>query len=245
MKIKSLFINLNSFMKGFVLFLRPGLYFRFLSNPFQFFANLLKLSHWIIRNNRKDMLNDFYLPVRNYVKRYDLYEYVLKKENLREKPVNYLEFGVFGGFSFHWWVNNCKNKDSRFYGFDTFEGLPEDWGTYKRGDMNANIPQVNDSRHLFIKGLFQDTLFNFLKEHEISGKKLILHMDADLFSSTLFVLTTLAPYLKEGDIIMFDEFNVPNHEFYAFDIFVKSFYIKYELIASVNNFYQIALKITK
>jgi hypothetical protein len=42
---------------------------------------------------------------------------------------------------------------------------------------------------------------------------------------------------------MFDEFNVPNHEFFAFDIFVKSYYIKYEVLGGVNNYYQTAIKI--
>ena len=70
-------------------------------------------------------------------------------------------------------------------------------------------------------------------------------MDADLFSSTLFVLTSLANYLKEGDIVMFDEFNVPNHEFMAFKYFTESYYIKFELIGAVNNYYQVAFKVVK
>ena len=68
-------------------------------------------------------------------------------------------------------------------------------------------------------------------------------MDADLYSSTLYVLTSIARYLKPGDIIFFDEFNVPNHEFAAFNQFVSSYYIKYELLGAVNNYYQIAIKI--
>ena len=31
-------------------------------------------------------------------------------------------------------------------------------------------------------------------------------MDADLYSATLFTLTSFAPFLKKGDIILFDEF---------------------------------------
>ena len=54
----------------------------------------------------------------------------------------------------------------------------------------------------------------------------IIHLDADLFSSTIFVLSQLYPYLKKGDIIFFDEFNVANHEFLAFKIFTESFYVK-------------------
>ena len=47
-------------------------------------------------------------------------------------------------------------------------------------------------------------------------------MDADLYSSTLYVLTMLAPYLKAGDIVMFDEFTVPRHEYLAFKISEKA-----------------------
>jgi hypothetical protein len=57
------------------------------------------------------------------------------------------------------------------------------------------------------------------------------------------VLTTLAPFIKKGDILFFDEFNVPMHEFKAFTEWVSSFYIDYEVLGAVNNFYQVAIKI--
>jgi len=68
-------------------------------------------------------------------------------------------------------------------------------------------------------------------------------MDADLYSSTLYALTTLSPFIQKGDIIFFDEFNVPLHEFKAFTEWTRSFYIDYEVLGSVNNFYQVAIKI--
>ena len=49
--------------------------------------------------------------------------------------------------------------------------------------------------------------------------------------------------LKSGDVIFFDEFNVPMHEYKAFTEWANSFYIDYEVIGTVNNFYQLALKI--
>jgi hypothetical protein len=170
----------------------------------------------------------------------------MQKEGLEEKPINYLEFGVCKGDSFKWWMHKNSNPASHFYGFDTFEGLPEDWYVFKKGDMSAPLPVSKDTRTEFTKGLFQDTLFDFLKKHEFSNDvKKVIHMDADLFSSTLFVLTSLAGYLNDGDIIMFDEFNIPNHEFYAFRCFSDSYYIKTELIGAVNNYYQVAMKIIK
>lgn len=244
--MKRLIININSFLKGVILFLRPGVYLGFLSGPFLFFSNILKLTKWISQHNDKNIMNDFYKPVRNYRDRYKLFEYLIKNEKLENENVNYLEFGVSKADSFKWWLNAIKNKDAAFYGFDTFEGLPEKWGTYKAGDMSAIIPDLNDTRAEFFKGLFQETLFGFIKLHNLNdGKRKIIHMDADLFSATIFVLTSLAPYLNDNDIILFDEFNVPNHEFYAFRIFTDTFYVKYELLGAVNNFYQIAIKIKK
>ena len=233
----------NSFTKGLILFFRPGVYLGFLANPFLFIANLLRLTKWISKENRKDILNDFYRPFRNHADRIKLYENILSKENLAEQEINYLEFGVYTANSFKWWMNANKNAASRFYGFDTFEGLPEGWGTYGKGAMYATLPHLNDTRHEMVKGLFQDTLFNFLETHNIDTRRRIIHIDADLFSSTLFALTTLARHLKKDDIILFDEFNVPNHEFYAYKIFTESFYIKFELIGAVNNFYQVAFKV--
>jgi O-methyltransferase len=237
------FITIITFFKGLLIFLRPGVYLGFLANPFLFMANMLKMTKWISSQPKQGIFNDFYTFKRDYAKRHQLYDYVLKKENLQDEAINYLEFGVYTGGSFKWWVNANKNSNSKFYGFDTFEGLPENWGTYKAGEMNANLPQIDDNRYEFLKGLFQDTLFKFIETHRIDNNRIIIHLDADLFSSTLFVLTTLAKYLKPGDLIFFDEFNVPNHEFFAFKVFTESFYVKYELIGAVNNYYQVAFKI--
>jgi O-methyltransferase len=44
-----------------------------------------------------------------------------------------------------------------------------------------------------------------------------------MFTSTLFVLTTPAPFLKPGDLIFFDEFSCPLDEFRAFEEFADRF----------------------
>jgi O-methyltransferase len=236
--------ELNSFIKGFVLFLRPGSWLHFLKKPLLFASNTIALSKWIKDNRKKGIMDDFYRPVRNYSDRIKLHEYIAKNENLCGLAIDYLEFGVCGGNSFFWWMEKNQDPESKFFGFDTFEGLPENWGPFKKGEMNAGIPDLKDKRGRFFKGLFQDTLFPFLDEYNLHNqRKKIIHMDADLYSSTLFALTSLARYLKSGDIILFDEFNVPNHEFAAFNHFVSSYYIKYELLGAVNNYYQVAIKI--
>lgn len=239
MSVKLFFIRRT---KG--LFLKMNLHVLF--NPFvSFFLNagyLTKLSAW--RKSHSNLkFNDFYSGKWNYNARYDLYKFTLTEENLNT-PVNYMEFGVSQGYSFKWWLENIKNADAKFYGFDTFTGLPEDWGGFDKGAMSAkgNLPVVNDDRAKFLKGLFQETLPDFLKSFDTT-KKNVLMMDADLYTSTLYVLTSFAPFLKRGDVIFFDQFAVPTHEFLAFTNFIDSFYFNYEVIGAANNYYFLALKI--
>ena len=211
-----------------------------------FFANmyyLTKFSQWAFAN-RKVAYNDF--PSKwNYSKRNAMYKWVIDNEQL-SKPINYIEFGVAAGHSFKWWLEQNKDAESTFYGFDTFDGLPEDWGPFKKGSFsNANeLPIINDERGKFYKGLFQQTVPSFVKELD-NTKRNVLMMDADLYSATLYALTSLAPYLKKGDIIFFDEFVVPTHEFKAFLDFTQSYYIKLELIAAANNYYFTAFKVAE
>jgi hypothetical protein len=205
-----------------------------------FLGHLSGVSKWISRQNNL-RFTSFPSKIFDYSKRYDLYKFIIENEIL-DKEIDYLEFGVSKGSSFKWWVENIKHKNSRFYGFDTFTGLPEDWGSFKKGDMsNGNKPPVlDDSRHEFYQGIFQNTVYTFLKKYK-SNKRKVIHLDADIFSATLFVLTTISPYLRKGDILIFDEFNVPLHEYKAFKIWVDSFYIDYTVIGEVNNFYQVAI----
>ncbi len=208
-------------------------------------ANLLYLSRfsaWAAKN-RKIAYNDF--PCRwDYQKRYPFYQWVLEKEALLSEPVNYLEFGVADGFSFRWFLEKLNHPQSSFRGFDTFTGLPEDFGVYKKGTFNSGKkqPEIHDSRGAFHQGLFQQTLPGFLPELDNSRRNVIM-MDADLYSATLYVLTSLAPFLKKGDIIFFDEFAVPTHEYKAYSDFVQSYYLDLELIAAANNYYFTAFKV--
>jgi O-methyltransferase len=177
--------------------------------------------------------------------RSELYESVVQQEGLDKLPVTYLEFGVYQGASLRSWLSLLAHPESRFVGFDTFTGLPERWRpTEPAGHFNANgaIPDIQDPRCSFQIGLFQDSLPGFVQRNELSGR-LIINLDADMFTSTLFVLTTMAPYLKPGDIIFFDEFSCPLDEFRAFEEFVRSFRIKYEVVAAVYGYTRVCIKI--
>ena len=238
-------LRLIKFIKDFLLFTGLLRIFSPFNNIFLFIRNFNKLKQWIGGIDKKDLLiNDYYSPKRDYNKRFRLYEVVSGHYQLAQKEFIYLEFGVASGQSFFWWLKQNQNASSRFWGFDTFEGLPEDWGGYKKGAMSHGLDEVKheDPRVGFVKGIFQDTLPGFLKENGnlISGKPKLIHLDADLFSSTLFTLSQLYPFLEKGDLILFDEFNVANHEFFAYKIFTESFYVKLKLIGAQNNFYQCA-----
>jgi len=207
-------------------------------------ANLYFLSQfsaWAYKN-RKVAYNDF--PSKwDYYKRNNMYQWVIEQEQLTS-PINYIEFGVAAGHSFKWWLAQNTDSQSKFYGFDTFDGLPEDWGPFKKGSFSNNnaLPEINDARGKFYTGLFQQTVPGFLKELDNSKRNVIM-MDADLYSATLYALTMLSPYLKKGDIIFFDEFVVPTHEFKAYLDFVQSHYVNLELIAAANNYYFTAFKV--
>jgi len=68
------------------------------------------------------------------------------------------------------------------------------------------------------------------------------------FNPFLFLVYSVCNYrklvfLKPGDILFFDEFNVPLHEFKAFKEFTEKFYVKLLPISQVNTFYQVAFMV--
>jgi hypothetical protein len=174
-----------------------------------------------------------------------LYRSVIEHEALDKRPIRYLEFGVYRGDSLRLWLDGISNPDSRFVGFDTFTGLPERWRpTEPAGHFNANgaIPDIKDPRCGFEVGLFQDSLPAFVARTDLSVR-LVINLDADMFTSTLFVLTTMAPHLKSGDLVFFDEFSCPLDEFRAFEAFARSFRVNYEVIGAVYGYTRVCIKI--
>jgi hypothetical protein len=167
-----------------------------------------------------------------FVRREDLWEHVITHHV--EAPVLYLEFGVYEGYSIRFFSERIRDPRSSFVGFDTFVGLPEAWLTYKAGtfDVGGRVPDIRDNRVSFMAGLFQETLGRFLSTVG-DNRRLIVHCDADLYSSTLFVLTQLAPLL-DGAVVVFDEFNALPHEFRALLDFSKAYRMSYRLLGYVN-----------
>ncbi len=122
-----------------------------------FMTNLVymsKLSKWR-RKTKVSGYNDWYQGNWDYLRREKLYDALISQEQVGSLPVDYFEFGVAGGYSFKWWLNTIPIRPSRFYGFDTFEGLPEDFGPFAKGTMAAALESLNitDPRASFLQGL--------------------------------------------------------------------------------------------
>lgn len=133
-------------------------------------------------------------------------EYCLGFRPLENKGL-ILEFGVYKGRTLK---VIAKTVNRKVYGFDSFEGLSEDWGTrWIKGTFALpNVPDLTKYNIKLISGYFQDTLENFLKNHTETVD--FLHMDADLYESTAYVLQTLKDRIVCGTVIAFDE--IQNHE---------------------------------
>ena len=197
-----------------------------------------KFSAWLAEHPCKEFRNS-YQEARS-----ELFGYASQKAAL-DGPIDYLEFGVYRGDSLRWWLGHNKEPDSRFVGFDSFEGLPEDWRTDRpKGyfSTDGKVPEVGDTRCSFRVGWSHETLPGFVREFSF-GKRLAVHLDADLYGSTLFVLTTLAPKLKEHDVLFFDEFENALHEFRAFTDFVSAYGFDYEVLAMTNGGTQVAVRL--
>lgn len=160
----------------------------------------------------------------------DILLYAVRKAEL---PGLILEFGVAEGVSIGHIANHVKRT---VHGFDSFEGLPEDWpgrhepqGAYS---TDGRLPRVPKNVVLH-PGWFAETLPAFLAQH--GGPAAFLHVDCDLYASAKTVLDLLAERIVPGTVVVFDEyFNYPSwreHEFKAFQEFVQEHGVEYRYLA--------------
>lgn len=177
----------------------------------QALVNHLKVGRWM-----RDHGFHFERPLPD---RWNVFDVVAAR--VQDRRVLYLEFGVFKGRTTSYWSAKLRNPESRLHGFDSFVGLPEEWADHASGKIfNAagEIPVIADPRVQFFKGWFDQVLPSYVvPDHDL----LVLIMDADLYSSTAYVLRHLRPYIRPGTFIYFDEMNHVEHEPKAFDEFMK------------------------
>lgn len=152
----------------------------------------------------------------------------------------YAEFGVFAGHSINYIAAALRDRKITIYGFDSFEGLQEDWrGTwFRKGDfdLHGKLPEVLPNVRL-VKGWFDATLPHFLSQHP-DQPFAFLHLDADTFESTEMVLSLLKDRIVPGTVIVFDEYlgfpNWQNGEYRAWRQFVEAGGLKYRYLAFSN-----------
>jgi hypothetical protein len=133
-----------------------------------------------------------------------------------------LEFGVYKGASINRFAAALKAKnDTRpIFGFDSFEGLSEEWSGHHRGaggfSLDGKLPEVAENVRL-VKGWIDETLPPFLDTNP--RPIALLHIDTDTYSPAKTILSLCRDRLTPGSIVLFDEmFAYPgwaNHEFKA------------------------------
>lgn len=200
-----------------------------ISERFKQYAYAVRLSQFLKENRHAPRLEN----------RYRLYDRMIATLGLEAEALQYLEFGVFKGDSIRYWAAANRNPGSSFSGFDSFEGLPEDWfkGMPKGAfDVGGQFPDSDDHRVQFVKGWFSESLKPFLREHRPDpSKRTVLHLDADLYSSTYYVLNCLYfdNWIKPGTVLIFDEVvvaSIAHTEFRAFWDFVQVMNLRYKVI---------------
>ncbi len=141
----------------------------------------------------------------------------------------FYEYGVWMGDSFRYLMKHFEKG----YGFDTFEGLPEDWGPVPKGTYSSfgKVPSIKGAE--FIVGEFEHSLPKFFATPRPLAS--LINFDADLYASTLCALVNSKAVIDEKTILIFDEFIInsdwENDEFRALEEFCKANGLDYEVIA--------------
>ncbi len=153
-------------------------------------------------------------------------------------PCDILEFGCYKANSINYFSMRLPNN--KFYGFDSFEGLPGDWLGHhlSKGafDLKSKLPRVTKNVEL-IPGWFDESLPVFF-ENNTNLNTFLLHIDSDTYSSACTVLSNTIELLKPGVLILFDDYlaypNWENGEFLAWKEFCSQHSIKYRYLAFAN-----------
>ncbi len=182
------------------------------------------------------------LAVRSFPDQWALLEHSLKAVDPKLGGL-YCEFGVASGHSINFMAERTVGP---VHGFDSFEGLPADWRDgYEKGKFAMPALPAVRSNVVLHKGWFQNSLPEFKAQHP--EPMAMLHLDADLYSSTRDVLEILGERIVPGTVMQFDEFfNYPGwktHEFRAFQEFVQKRGVRYEYLGYARANQQVAVRI--
>ncbi|MEM7194488.1 MAG: TylF/MycF/NovP-related O-methyltransferase [Pseudomonadota bacterium] len=136
---------------------------------------------------------------------------------------DYYEFGLFRGYTFLEAYKCCKNlnlNDVNFYGFDSFEGLPEAEGIdqvdgrFFKGQFACSRDAVEKSLQKsgvdldevqLVEGYYEDSLTDELHDEHAFQPVAVALLDCDYYSSTVTALTWLDRYVHPGSVLLFDD----------------------------------------
>src|SRR5438045_953969 len=135
---------------------------------------------------------------------------------------DYAEFGSWGGMTFALAYGESRRHGhpAKLWAFDSFQGLPQPRGTedehpeWRRGKMATNIDEfhaicarngISREAYEVVAGFYEDTLPPRSPEDEPANIALA-YVDCDLYTSAKTVLEFLAPRLKHGMIVAFDDY---------------------------------------
>ncbi len=133
--------------------------------------------------------------------------------------------------------------DRKVHGFDWFKGNPEKWRDgFEAGfhDVGGAIPKDLASNVVIHNGRFKDTLPGFVASN--NGKKAaLISVDVDTYQSSRTALSILAPLIKDGTILVFDELlgypGYEQHEVKAFEELLRENNLSYQAIGMMGSPY--------
>lgn len=136
---------------------------------------------------------------------------------------DYYEFGLYRGYTL-WYAQRAARQAAlhsmRFFGFDSFAGLPEvrgedrKAGIFVSGDYGCERSEVERlltengfdwSSAELIEGFFDQSLTPEVKQRHSMAPAALVMIDCDLYQSTVPVLTFLEDLIQDGTVILFDD----------------------------------------
>jgi hypothetical protein len=111
-------------------------------------------------------------------------------------------------------------RDMRFYGFDSFQGIPSlttnqsEADEFPPGMFAAGLDEVRQnlirakvdmSRVELIPGWYADTLNVATQQRLPLRAAAVVNVDCDVYESTVAVLAFIEPYLLNGSVLIFDD----------------------------------------
>lgn len=127
-----------------------------------------------------------------------------------------MEFGVFQGVTLRHLAGQI-GPGRGIVGFDTFEGLPDDWGQLlPKGTFATSMPSLEGFPNAQLRvGRIEETLPKFLAGDPQPVP--LVHIDCPYYGINVFILEHLLPRMPEGSVVVFDEYyGFPSYEEHEF-----------------------------